>query len=73
MPNKDHQKKNNAEVIFVYADVNNNVKLRLHNSIGNKYVYEFKSKKVIMYSFLLLLTNLIGKLSSKFKGEVLNS
>ena len=33
---------NNAEVKFVYADMNGNLKLRLHNSIGNKYVYKFK-------------------------------
>ena len=37
--------KNNAEVNFVYADLNGNLKLRLHDSIGNKYVYEFKSKE----------------------------
>ena len=36
---------NNAEVNFVYTDMNRNLKLRLHNSIGNKYVYEFKSKE----------------------------
>ena len=36
---------NNAEVNFVYADMNSNLKLRLHNSTGNKYVYEFKSKE----------------------------
>ena len=34
----------NAEVKFVYADMNGNLKLRLHNSIGKKCVYEFKSK-----------------------------
>ena len=36
---------NNAEVKFVYADMNSNLKLRLHNSIGNKYVYKFKWKE----------------------------
>ena len=36
---------NNADVKFIYADMNGNLKLRLHNSIGNKYVYEFKSKE----------------------------
>ena len=36
---------NNAEVNFVYADMNGNLKIRLHNSIGNKYVYEFKPKE----------------------------
>ena len=35
----------NAEVKFVYADMNGNLKLRLHNSIDNKYVYEFRSKE----------------------------
>ena len=38
---------NNAEVNFVYADMNVRLKLRLHNSIGNKYVYEFNSKEKI--------------------------
>ena len=36
---------NNAEVNFAYADMNGNLKLRLRNSIGKKYVYEFKSKE----------------------------
>ena len=36
---------NNAEVKFVYADMNGSLKLRLHNSIGNKYVYKFKSNE----------------------------
>ena len=30
---------------FAYADMNSNLKLRLHNSIGNKYVYQLKSKE----------------------------
>ena len=37
--------KNNAEVNFVYADMNGNLKLRLHNGIDNKCAYEFKYKK----------------------------
>ena len=36
---------NNAGVKFVYADMNGNLKLRLHNSIGNNFVYKFKSKE----------------------------
>ena len=36
---------NNAEVNCVNADMNGNLKLRLHNSIGNRYVYDFKSKE----------------------------
>ena len=36
---------NNAKVKFVYADMNGNLKLKLHNSIGNKCVYEFKLKE----------------------------
>ena len=41
-----HQKtRNNIEINFVYADMNSNLKLRLHSSLSNKYVYEFKSKK----------------------------
>ena len=43
---------NNAEVNLVYADMNSNLKLlRLHNSIGNKYVYEFKSKEELYELF----------------------
>ena len=43
---------NNAEVNLVYADMNGNLKLlRLHNSIGNKYVYEFKSKEELYELF----------------------
>lgn len=30
---------------FVYEDMNDNQKLRLHNNITNKYVYEFKCKE----------------------------
>ena len=37
---------NNTEVTFVYADINGNLKLRLHSRIGNKYVCEFRSKKI---------------------------
>ena len=36
---------NNAEISFVYADMNSNLKLRLPNNIGKKCVYEFKSKE----------------------------
>ena len=36
---------NNAEVKLLYADMNGNLKLRPHNSIGNKYIYKFKSKE----------------------------
>ena len=36
---------NNEEVNFVYTYMNGNLKLRLHNSKGNKYVYEFISKE----------------------------
>ena len=32
-------------MLKVYADMNSNLKLRLHNSIGNKYLYKFKSKE----------------------------
>ena len=41
MLKKDHQAdqimENNAQVNF-YADMNGNLKLRLHNSLANKYV-----------------------------------
>ena len=37
---------NKAKVNFFYADMNGNPKLRLHNSIDNKYVCEFKSRKI---------------------------
>ena len=30
---------------MVYADMNGNLKLRFHNSIGNKHVCEVKSKE----------------------------
>ena len=40
-----------AEVNFVYADMNGNLKLTLHNSIGNKYVYEFKSNEELYELF----------------------
>ena len=42
---------NNAEVKSVYAGMNGNLELRLHTGIGNKYVYEFKSKEELQELF----------------------
>ena len=42
----------NAEVNFVNADMNGNLKLRLHNNNGSKYVYEFKSKEELHEFFI---------------------
>ena len=39
------------EVNFVFADTNGNLKLRLKEPIGNKYVYSFKSKEDLLDLF----------------------